>query len=326
MQERFRLSRTAVERLVQDIGGALKRETNRGHPLFPDQQILLALRFFATGAHYNVIGDAHGVHLSTVCRAVIAVTNALVLHKFDSVIAFPSNHEKMVHEFYNIAHMPCCIGCIDGVHIPIMPPKLWENQFINRKGFHSINAMMICDPERRFIFVSARWPGSVADARVLRNSCISQHLDTGWRPHLRGFLLGDSGYPLKSWILTPVIKPNLTNAEQLYNQAHSKTRVRVEQAFGILKARFRCLMIPLRLEPVIACKVIKACCILHNICKEQDDDSEECAIDEGIEETPEEDDAGKARRAEIIAHFASLLSSECMHLFLIKLSLWAQNF
>ncbi|XP_062595033.1 putative nuclease HARBI1 [Saccostrea cucullata] len=56
----------------------------------------------------------------------------------------------------------------------------------------------------------------------------------------RGWLIGDSGYPLKEWLLTPFLSPS-NQQEEKYNDALTKTRIVVERAFGVLKSRFRCL-------------------------------------------------------------------------------------
>ena len=48
--------------------------------------------------------------------------------------------------------------------------------------------------------------------------------------------------------MTPFPNPT-TEAERNYNLAHCRTRVVIEQTFGILKRRFDCLNIGLRVEP-----------------------------------------------------------------------------
>ena len=37
------------------------------------------------------------------------------------------------------------IGCVDGTHIRLQRPSQNEADYINRKGYHSINVQAICD-------------------------------------------------------------------------------------------------------------------------------------------------------------------------------------
>lgn len=84
-----------------------------------------------------------------------------------------------------------------------------------------------------------------------------------------GILLGDSGYRLETYMLTPFLNP-ATNGQRAYNHAHCKTRVAIEQTNGILKMRFPCLR-DLRVHPEFAIKVTVVCAILHNIALLQSD-------------------------------------------------------
>lgn len=43
-------------------------------------------------------------------------------------------------------HFPCILGVIDGTHIVLTAlPLEIEDGYVNRKGFHSINAQVVCD-------------------------------------------------------------------------------------------------------------------------------------------------------------------------------------
>jgi hypothetical protein len=54
------------------------------------------------------------------------------------------------------------------------------------------------------------------------------------------YIIGDAAYPCKSWVMTPFRNNgHLTPAEVYYNTQLSKTRVVVENAFALLKGRFR---------------------------------------------------------------------------------------
>ncbi|KAK0151551.1 putative nuclease HARBI1 [Merluccius polli] len=74
-----------------------------------------------------------------------------------------------------------------------------------------------------------------------------------------GILLGDSGYPLKPWLLTPFLNPT-TPAQRNYNAAHCSTRNTVERAFGVLKRRFHCLHGELRMIPQSVQHCLFGCC------------------------------------------------------------------
>lgn len=80
-------------------------------------------------------------------------------------------------------------------------------------------------------------------------------------------LAGDSAYPLSAWLMKPFKQtPTLTESQLCFNCALSQARVVIEQAFGILKGRWRCLYKPLEEKTSRAPTTIMACCALHNIC------------------------------------------------------------
>lgn len=145
-----------------------------------------------------------------------------------------------------------------------------------------------------FINVSAKWPGSVHDARILRCSPLFAAFE-GNQPPLDGIILGDSGYMVRSWLMTPLLNPR-TPAERRYNFAHSSTRATIERGIGVAKQRWRCLRNGLRLQPKKASRVINVCFMLHNRARllklppppdsdsDEDDDSEDDSNDEEEDE------------------------------------------
>ena len=105
-----------------------------------------------------------------------------------------------------------------------------------------MNLQAVCTNDLKFIDCYAGWPGSVHDARVLKNSPL--YRDASLDPN-RLFpgdrhILGDSAYPLKEWLLTPYRdNGHLTQSERRYNFIHSSTRMAIERSFGLLKGRFK---------------------------------------------------------------------------------------
>ncbi|KAJ1198955.1 hypothetical protein NDU88_002793 [Pleurodeles waltl] len=124
---------------------------------------------------------------------------------------------------------------------------------------------MVCLADQYILQVNAMFPGSVHDAYILRNSSIPDMM--GQLQRHRVWLLGDSGYPNLSWLLTPARNPR-TRAEESYNEAHRRTRWVIERTFGLLKARFRCLHMTggsLFYSQKKVCQIIIACSMVHNL-------------------------------------------------------------
>uniref|UniRef100_A0A915KBX7 DDE Tnp4 domain-containing protein n=1 Tax=Romanomermis culicivorax TaxID=13658 RepID=A0A915KBX7_ROMCU len=110
--------------------------------------------------------------------------------------------------------------------------------------------------------------------------------DNRWQPILNAVLLVDSGYPVKQWLIPPILWP-ATDAEHRFNVADKKTPRIVENSFGILKKRFACLE-KLHVDPKFSGEIVKCCCILQNMILDDGDDEElseddEVAADPNIE-------------------------------------------
>ncbi|WAR13278.1 HARB1-like protein [Mya arenaria] len=127
---RLRLHETSLglERL---IGHKLERPTRRNQPLTSRQQIMIALRFYATGIFLQVIGDTFGVDVATVSRTARFV--------------FRRHRHRTKTGFNAIRGFPSVISAVDGTHVRIQTPSMDEEQYVNRKHFHSINVQASCD-------------------------------------------------------------------------------------------------------------------------------------------------------------------------------------
>lgn len=101
------------------------------------------------------------------------------------------------------------------------------------------------------------------------------------------FSTGDSAYPLEPWLLTPYRLPAAGSSEAKYNQVHSGARNIIERTFGVLKARFRCLLAAreLHYSPAKAAKFVNVCSALHNVCIQHNVELPEVSL--GIENEPQ---------------------------------------
>ena len=85
---------------------------------------------------------------------------------------------------------------------------------------------------------------------------------------IKPILLEKGAYPLSAWMTKPyAYSPNLTRAEKRFNKKLSSARVSLERAFGLLKARWRCLLKRLDDQIESISEVIIPCFALNNFCQ-----------------------------------------------------------
>jgi hypothetical protein len=70
--------------------------------------------------------------------------------------------------------------------VRIIAPSQHEDQFVNIKGYHSINVQVVVNADSQFINIVAKWPGSSHDSRVLKESEIFRYLE---QSNIDGYLL-----------------------------------------------------------------------------------------------------------------------------------------
>lgn len=200
---------------------------------------------------------------------------------------------KLADQFLAKGNINGVILAMDGTHIPIPPPagmrRAAQIAFINRKGFTSLNVLAACDAQRNFRFVEVKYHGAANDKRMQRNCAIAQSFESK-APVIpeRYHVVADAGFTLESWCVTSYVRNHvLTEAEERFNTTLSQMRVVIEQAFGILKGRWR------RLRNMDCdfkhCKRwIMACFVLHNVCQANHDDG---SMFEHKEDTDDDDDS-----------------------------------
>uniref|UniRef100_A0A915JKH6 DDE Tnp4 domain-containing protein n=1 Tax=Romanomermis culicivorax TaxID=13658 RepID=A0A915JKH6_ROMCU len=196
--------------------------------------------------------------------------------------------------------MPFVCGAIDGTLISIEAAKEKERDFVNRHGNHTINVTAVYDSKMRFQFVSANWPGSVSDARLLRKSSLFKWLEVEqYHPFPNTVLLGDSIYPALDWLI--LMQPSAPDDLSDFFRAHARIPQIIECTFGVLKNRWQCLKERLCIKEVIfASNIIKCCFALHNFILDTAENSED-DFEETDVEFPENDESDEIDESPQIA-------------------------
>lgn len=173
-------------------------------------------------------------------------------------------------------NFPNCIGAIDGKHIVMSSPPNSGSIFYNYKHTHSIVLMAICDGNYKFIYIDAGCNGRISDGGVF-NKCTFAHAMERGSLHLPNpqvlpgrtantpyVIVADDAFALKPNIMKPFPGHGLSASRRIFNYRLSRTCRCIENAFGLMSAKFRVLRSSINLDAAKTRKMTLACCALHN--------------------------------------------------------------
>lgn len=167
---------------------------------------MIFLRYLATGSFMQVCSELCFVSKAMAWRSIHRVIKCLcgLQNRF---IRFPerSDFQRIELSFREKKGFPGIIGCVDGTHIPLWVPASDRREtFRNRKGFLSLNCQMVCGPRGEIFDCVTGWPGSAHDSRIWKES---QVMDIASRMPNEYHILGDSAYPLSTFLMPPFKNP-----------------------------------------------------------------------------------------------------------------------
>lgn len=276
--ETFRMTRRSFDKLCGLMEGVLSPQSVTVRAPIPLQmRVAIVLYKLACCAEYGIVAKQFGVHKSTVFKFVHSFCTGMVSTVMSSLIRVPTLNEArdIAARFKKKFMIPQIIGCIDGTHIPVLPPSDGRRDFINSKGWPSYVLQAVVDDMYRFWDISCKMPGSSYDANILSESSLykSRSLLPKDPKEICGtsvdfFLLGDSTYPLTDWLMKGYTQaPPITLQEESFNAYLSSAQTTVKIAIGRLKSRWRVLAKRSDFHYSFSPKVIATCCALHNFCE-----------------------------------------------------------
>ena len=92
---RYRVNEEAIYNLCELLHEDLSHPTKRSNALPPMVQLLIALRFYASGSFQAVTGDVYTVYKMTVSRCVHTVSSSLSNH-VNEFMKFPDERAKLI--------------------------------------------------------------------------------------------------------------------------------------------------------------------------------------------------------------------------------------
>ncbi|XP_070548887.1 putative nuclease HARBI1 [Ptychodera flava] len=274
----FRLGKGIFVFVLERIANLLLMEHAGGRSqVSPEKQLLVFIWYMVNQESIREVGHIFNLSKSTVHGIIKRVTKAVIAEMKD-VIRWPTHDmQREISQHFQLQHgLPGIAGIIDGTHIRLSACIGGVQDYVNRKGYPSMQLQVIVDDNLLITNAYTGWPGCTHDARVLRNSSLSTRMETNEMMMAPGtYIIGDSAYPLRDWLITP-FRDNgfLTIQQRRFNRAISSCRQSVERSIGHLKGRVRRLReLPMH-DPEYVCETVIAGCIIHNLCIIHQDDVE----------------------------------------------------
>lgn len=278
------MNRETFDFLAQSLKRVEKIDTNWRFAIPLRKRIAITLYALGSSSEYRTIASLFGVGRTTVGEIVLDVAQEIwKVFSTELYNFYPPSQEKVDENVqgFDALGFPQCFAAVDGCHIEVNPPKSEAVDYFNFKGWHSMILFAAVDYRCRFIYINIGTPGRGNDSTVFENSKLkTQHENNDIfkinAKNLCGILvpvvlIGDSAFRLSSYMMKPFPYDVNNPQEKLFNLKLSSARIVVENAFGHLKARFRKIGRGLEVHIENTSIIIQACCILHNICNNNND-------------------------------------------------------
>ena len=261
------LESSMCQAAINGIGGYIPGEV----------KVAIALRLLA-GASYldmflwmNIDPDYVRSIFRTVTRNWFCNDDVMKINFFD-VINDDSEVSRITQAFgsRSCGIFSGTMGALDGWLVKIKCPSAWEcanpGKYFCRKGFSAINVQVIVDLKKRVLWRYIGSKGSSHDSPVFHESSLGKFLEY-WAVRFEAsglYLVGDSAYALRSYLLTPYDNAMPGSSEDVFNFFLSSQRIYVECAFGEIDRRWGIFWKPLQGSLTNHKYVIDSALRLHN--------------------------------------------------------------
>jgi hypothetical protein len=161
-----------------------------------------------------------------------------------------------------------CISAIDclAVHIKCPTEVRDPGNYFCCKNLYALNVQAICDQNKRCLWISPGNQGASHDSFAWSETKLYdllQEMKDILKEHGL-FFVGDSAYPMASFLLAPYDNAIPNSSKDSYNFWHSNSRIRIECLFGELDMHCGIFWKPLQHSLERCCNIKRLAALLHN--------------------------------------------------------------
>ncbi|PKI36404.1 hypothetical protein CRG98_043186 [Punica granatum] len=242
-------------------------------------QVAISLRRLGSGESLGAIGDSFGLTHSNVAQITWRFVEAMekrALHH----LQWPNSGtdtDRIKSKFEKLSGLPNCCGAIDITHI-LMNLRA-SDPTIKLCRDHAKNQSMVLQaivgPNMRFLDIVTGWPGKMSESSIFQNSNFYRLCKEGKRLNekIGEYIVGDSGYPLLPFLITPYEGTELSESSIKFNKRHLEVALVAQRALKRLKDNWGIIRgVMWRPDRHKLPRIILVCCLLHNIAIDLEDE------------------------------------------------------
>ncbi len=212
------------------------------------------------------------------CKAI-----SMALADFIEPPKMEDDWRRVAADFQRSWNFPNCIGAIDGKHVQIKAPNTSGSLYWNYKHTFSTVLLAVCDADYCFLYIDYGSYGQAGDAGIFSSSALGKALESkalnlppeqylpGTETAFPFVFIGDQAFPLKRYMMRPYPEKATNNMQRkVYNYRLCRARRTIENAFGILSARWRIFRKPVEADPKQVDSFVLAACSLHNFVRRRE--------------------------------------------------------
>lgn len=266
-RRRFRIPWSAFQSLLQEVrslGVFTEEPASSGVIGVPLELKLMGwLRVLGRGSCFDDIAEltnaseeVHRVFFHRMCKLYRQ-------HFYPKFVSMPRSNDKILDlmDQYSRRGAPGCLGSMDVVRIGWLGcPQALSNVHSGKEKYPTLGYNAICDHNRKFLSFSTGFQGSMNDKTIVRfDTSVKEFRDGGLYATVEFTLIdgnGSSTAQVGAWLLVDggyhqwqcmhgPVRFCSRHDELLFNERMESLRKDIECAFGILKARWRILKLPI---------------------------------------------------------------------------------
>ncbi|KAK7087708.1 hypothetical protein V1264_021722 [Littorina saxatilis] len=266
-KDSFHMERSTFQELCQVVGFKVA-----GRTVSPYSKLLGVLWWLAGRESMKQIVKRFDWSIGTFHGAVHLFSTAIVEHLMPQTIRWPSGEDDVkqclltFEQNYNFQGV---MGCLGACRLPLRLRSAKRGApYRDPNGRPSILLQAVCDANRRFLHVSAGWPGTTAEHVAFHESDLPGLLDK--LPDYAQ-VLASRDYPARNHVWIPFSQNAPMSDEMFYfNRLHAASMVALDRTTLLLKNTFQRLELLEMLPDKIPSVVLAACALINFILERED--------------------------------------------------------